>query len=176
MNSKLALLLPFISVVYLLQTLFRKQLKSYIKFPIAVIALAVLVFDIFVYLMFSVNCLEMGMRYKTEFNCIRWVYPTLDFTIMLILSLLALASAFFGVARGWSRKVYYILGSLVLLLGVAARLFVLLGATEAISLMSGSSNYLIFEIFSIIVVYGLISSIIYLVIFLLSFLTNRIPH
>lgn len=176
MSSKLALLLPIISLVYLLQTLFRKQLNSYLKFSVAAISLAVLVFDVFVYLMFSVNCIEMGMRYATDFDCIRWIYPTLDFTVMFVLSLLALAFAFLGVARGWNRKINYTLGSAVLFMGVASRLFVLIEATDAISLTRGSSNYLIFEIFSIIVVYGLISSVIYFFILLLGIITARIPH
>jgi hypothetical protein len=176
MSSKLALLLPIISLIYLLQTLFRRQLKTYLKFSFAVISLAVLVFDVFAYLMFSVNCIEMGLRYNTEFDCIRWIYPTLDFTIMVVLSLLALAFAFLGVARGWNRKINYTLGSLVLFVGVISRLFVLIEATDAISLTHGSSNYLIFEIFSIIIVYGLISSVIYFVILLLGIITARIPQ
>lgn len=175
MNSKLALLLPLISLIYLLQTLFRKQLKSYLRFPIAFFSLGILVFDVFVFLVFTVNCVEMGMRYSEAFKCIRWIFPTLDFTVMVVLSLLALAFTLLGVARGWNRNLNYTLGSVVIFLGVAARLLVLFGAAEAISITDDSSNPLVFEIFSIIIVYGLISAVIYFAIFILSFFKVQIP-
>lgn len=174
MSSKLALLLPAISLIFLLQTLFRKRMKRYLKFPIFILAAVVVVFDVFVYLVFTVNCIEMGVRYSTAFNCIRWVYPTLDFTLMIVLSLLALAFALLAIARGWNKKINYTLGTVVLFLGVLFRLFVLLEATEAISLTSGSSNFLMFEIFSIIILYGLVSAAIYFSIFFLGLFTARI--
>lgn len=175
MNAKLALLLPLISLTYFLQTLFRRRLKNSLKFPLALFSLGIVAFDVFVFLVFTVNCMEMRMRYSETFTCIRWIFPTLDFTVMVVLSLLALAFVLLGIARGWSKNFNYTLGSAVIFLGVAARLLVLFGAAGAISLTNDSSNPLVFEIFSIIIVYGLISAIIYLAIFILGLFKVQIP-
>lgn len=174
MTSKLALLLPLISLIYLFQTLFRKKLKTYFKLPLTIMSLGILVFDVFVFLVFTVNCFEAGIS-NQSYNCINWIYPTLDFKLMIIVSLVLLFLAFVGLIRQWRAKVYYTMGSVVLYLGVAVRIFILFGAAEAISISKDSSNAIVFEIFSIVIVYGLVSAAIYFSIFFLGLFTAKIP-
>lgn len=172
MNSKLAFLLPVVSIIYLLDTVFKKRFKVYFRMPLATLALSVVIFDAFVSLVFYVNCLDIGYRFG-ELKCLGWIYPTLDFQIMAVLSLVLLLIAMWGILKKWGRKNYYLLGSIVLYLGVFARLFVLAGAAQAIAIADTSSNPIVFEIFSVVVVYGLVSAVIYIGIFSIGIFRPR---
>ncbi len=172
MNSKIAFLLPIASIIYLLDTLLKKRFKVYFKMPLATLALSVVVFDAFVSLVFYVNCLDAGYRFGNV-NCIGWIYPTLDFQIMAVISLIMLLLAMWGMLKKWGRKNYYFLGSTVLYLGVFARLFLLAGAAQAMAIADTSSNPIVFEIFSVVVVYGLVSASIYFCVFVLGIFRPR---
>lgn len=173
MESKMALVLPLISLVYLFQTLLKRKVKVYYKLPLIILSCCLLVFDVFVFLVFFINCLEAGLNY-TQNQCIGWVYPTLDFKVMVVVSMVFLGFAFIGLVRNWGIKTYYTFGSIVLYIGVLFRLFLLVSAAEAISFSRGASNPVVFDIFSVVVVYGLISAAIYFSIFFLGLFTKNI--
>ena len=173
MNSKLAILLPVITLVYLFQTMFLKRMKGWLKFPLTLLALALLVFDVFVYLVFLVNCIESGGMGQIQ-HCIHWIYPTLDFEVMIIASVLLLVVAFWGLLKQWTGRSFYALGSAVLYFGVAFRVWLLIEAAEAINIAGGASGAIVFEIFSIVVVYGLVSSALYFSIFFLGMFTKSV--
>ncbi len=174
MGSKLAIVVPLISTIYLFQTLFKKRLKVYLKLPLTLLSFSILIFDVFVFLVFFVNCIDFGND-RSVHNCIDWIYPTLDFKMMIAISLTFLIFAFIGLLRHWNKNFYYLIGSIVLYLGVLFRVLLLAGAAEAISISSGSSNPIVFEIFSIVIVYGLVSAAIYFSIFFLGMFTAKLP-
>ena len=138
----------------------------------ATFAFVMLIFDLFVSLVFYINCLDATYRYGYE-NCLGWIYPTLDFQIMIGVSVIMLLIALYGTLKEWSRKSYYTLGSVVIYIGAAARLFVLAGAAEAFAIADSSSNPIVFEIFSVVVIYGMASMAIYFTIFCLGLFRPR---
>ena len=167
MNSTLALIFPAASLLYLLQTVLRKNIRILIKILLALPALLLFVVDLFTFLVFYVNCYEAG-RYFHDLDCVNWIYPTIDFKIMVIISIILLFAGLYGLTKKWNKKKYYLIASLLIYMGLAARLFVLTEAAGAIAMANDSNNPVVFEIFSIVVVYGLVSSVIYLSVFLLG--------
>ncbi|MBN1118878.1 MAG: hypothetical protein JXA77_16835 [Bacteroidales bacterium] len=173
MPSKVAFLLPVISLFYFFQTAFRRQIKIYIRLPLAMVAFVVVLFDLFVSLVFYFNCLDLGNRLGTQ-NCINSIYPTLDFMLMIFFSMGLLLAATFELRKSWKLK-NYAFSTLVIYIGVLFRLFVLVGAAEAISLTGAASSPIVFEVFSVVVVYGLVSAVIYLMIYSVGFLKPQTP-
>jgi hypothetical protein len=140
---------------------------------LATFAFVVFIFDLFVAFVFYINCLDASYRFGNE-NCLGWIYPTLDFQVMIIISFIFLCFALYGTLKNWSRRNYYTFGTIVIYLGVIARLFILAGATEAFSVADSSSNPIVFEIFSVVVIYGLVSAAFYFAIFCLGLFRPRI--
>lgn len=140
---------------------------------LASLAFVIFVFDLFVAFVFYINCLDASYRFGYE-NCLGWIYPTLDFQVMIVVSFIFLGFALYGSLKNWSRKNYYTFGSIVIYLGVIARLFILAGASEAFSVAESSSNPIVFEIFSVVVIYGLVSAGFYFTIFCLGLFRPRI--
>lgn len=167
MSSTLALVFPTASFIYLLQNILRKDANGFIRILFSLFALVLFLIDVFVFLVFYVNCHE-ATRYFHNLACLGWIYPTSDFVLMSVVSLMLLIAGLFGLARKWDRKKYFILGSVVVYLGLLTRLFVLGGASQAISATPDSSNPVVFEIFANVIVYGLVSTSIYLIIRILS--------
>lgn len=170
----MAFLMPLISLIYLIETLTRKRFKIYLKIPMATFAFVVLIFDVFVSLVFYVNCFDVTYRYGYS-QCIGWIYPTIDFKIMLVLSLLILLTALYGTIKSWGKNTYYFLGTGVLYLGMFTRLFILVGASEAMVIAESSSNPIVYEIFSVVIVYGLLSAAIYFTVFCIGIFRPRTP-
>jgi hypothetical protein len=172
MVSKLAFLFPCFTLIYLIDTLFKRRFRVYFRMTLATFAFVMLIFDLFVSLVFYVNCVDVTYRYGYG-NCLGWIYPTLDFQVMIGVSIIMLVIALYGTFRDWSRKSYYTLGSVVIYFGAAARLFVLAGASQAFAIAGSSSNPIVFEIFSVVVIYGMASTAIYFTIFCLGLFRPR---
>ncbi len=140
---------------------------------LATFAFVVLVFDLFVAFVFYINCLDASYRYGYE-SCLGWIYPTLDFQVMIVIYLIILGLALYGSFKNWGRKNYYTFGTIIIYLGVIARLFILAGASEAFTIAGSSSNPIVFEIFSVVIIYGFVSAAFYLTILCLGLFRPRI--
>jgi hypothetical protein len=171
MNSAIALVFPFTSFLFLLQNVFKKQISIFSRVSISLPALVMFIIDLFVYLIFYFNCNEARVFFR-ELNCIGVIYPTVDFLVFSIVSLFMMVAAIIGINKKWERRNYFISGTIVIYTGFCARLFVLITSAQAISQASGSFNPVVLEIFSIVVVYGLITSVFYLIISLLGMFTK----
>jgi hypothetical protein len=168
MLSKLVFALPVISLLYLLQTFFFRPLPRIVRIPLSILAIIVLAFDLFISLYFYTSCIEMALEYGTK-TCLSWIYPTLDFKIMVVVSVIVLTISVWALVAGWSRKAFYLLGAGVVYLGVVFRGLVFLQSVKVMNITGSVNTVILFEFFTIIVVYGLVSAAVYFGISLIGF-------
>ena len=160
MYSKIVFAIPIVSLVYLLQTFFFKSLKKAFRIPLVILAIGVVLFDVLVALYFYTGCYEMAINYGYE-TCLSWIYPTLDFKLMVVFSVLLLTLSVWALVAGWKKQAFYLLGALVLYLGVVFRILIFLQSIKIMANSGSMNTAIIFEFFTIIVVYGLVSAAIY---------------
>jgi hypothetical protein len=168
MSTNIVFAIPAVSLIYLTQTILYKPLKKIAKIPLLLLGSAIFFFDLLVTLYFYTGCFEMYLKYGYS-NCLNWIYPTLDFKVMVLLSIVLLTLSVWALIQQWKSGLFYLLGSAVVYLGVICRLLIFFQSLKII-LNSGSMNgNIIYEFFTIMVVYGLASAFIYTGIFLLGF-------
>ena len=161
MYSKIVFAIPLISLIYFFQTLFFKTLRKLIRIPLAVLAGVILLYDVLISLYFYTSCFEMAVNFGVD-TCLSWIYPTLDFKLMVIASVLMLTISVWALVDGWSRKAFYFMGALVLYMGLVFRSLVLFQSMRVAAISGSVNSAVLFEFFTIIVVYGLVSAVIYL--------------
>ena len=88
---------------------------------------------------------------------------------MVVLSVLILTLSVWALVAGWQKHAFYLLGSLVLYLGVVFRALIFLQSMNIIANSGSMNTAIIFEFFTIIVVYGLVSTAMYSGVMLLGF-------
>ncbi|HBH49158.1 MAG TPA: hypothetical protein DDX98_10985 [Bacteroidales bacterium] len=168
MYSKIVFALPIVSLIYLLQTIFFKPIRRLIRVPLAIFALAIFIFDLLVSLYFFSSCFEMVVSYGHK-TCLSWIYPTLDFKIMVLVSVLLLTLSVWAMVAGWQRRAFYLIGASVLYLGVFFRILIFLQSMRVTAITGSVNSAIIFEFFTILVIYGLVSSVIYSCVSLMGF-------
>jgi hypothetical protein len=172
MYSKLVFFIPIISLIYVLQTFFFKSIRRVFRIPLLILAVTVFLFDLFTASYFFTACYEMVVTYGYD-NCLNWIYPTLDFKIMVAISVLLITLALWALVHEWKRLAFYMMGAIVFYLGLVLRLMVFIQSISIISNIGSVSAPIIFEFFTIIVVYGLVSAGMYFTIFFFGLLRPR---
>ena len=161
MYSKIVFAIPAISLLYLIQTLFLRSLRKLYRVPLIVLSGLVLLFDILIALYFYTSCFEMVVHYGAK-TCLSWIYPTLDFKLMVVASVILLTISVWALVDGWTKKAFYFMGAGVLYLGLAFRLMVLIQSMRVAAISGSVNSAVLFEFFTIIVVYGLVSAVVFL--------------
>ena len=160
MYSKIVFSIPLVSLIFLLQTLFLKPLKKVVRIPLLTFAGVIFLFDLLIALYFYTSCYEMAVKYGYK-TCLSWIYPTLDFKVMVVVSVFLLTMSLWALVHGWQRRAFYLIGALVVYLGVVFRVLIFLQSIQIINNSGSMNSAIIFEFFTIIVVYGLVSAFIY---------------
>lgn len=174
MLSKIVFAIPLVSFIYVLQTFFFKSIRKSIRIPLFIFSLVMLVYDVIVALYFFTSCYEMVVKYGAE-TCLSWIYPTIDFKIMVVISVLLLTLTLWAITQEWKRWTFYVIGAVVLYMGVVFRTLIFLQSIKIISNTGSMNPAIIFEFFTIMVVYGLVSAFIYFAIFSLGLFRPRTP-
>lgn len=174
MLSKIVFAIPLVSFIYLLQTFFFKSIRKTVRIPLFIFSIIVFAFDVVVALYFFTSCFEMTVVYGSE-TCLSWIYPTLDFKIMVVVSVLLLTLTLWAITQEWQRWTFYVMGAAVLYLGVLFRALIFLQSIKIISNTGSLNPAIVFEFFTIMVVYGLVSAFIYFAIFSLGLFRPRTP-
>ncbi len=168
MHTKLVFLIPLISLLFLLRTIFNKTVRKGVRFPLIGVSGLLFIFDLFIAVYFYASCCEMAITYNVD-TCLSWIYPTLDFKLMVVASVVLLTVAMWGLVAGWSGKAFFLLAGSVLFLGVGFRLAIWYQSFKVIATVGMTNAAVVFEFFTIMVVYGLVSAAIYLVVSMLGF-------
>ncbi len=168
MHTKLVFFIPLISFLFFFRTIFIKSVKKRLRIPLMVVSFILFLFDLFIAVYFYGSCCEMAIKYNVD-TCLSWIYPTLDFKLMVVLSVLILTVAMWGLFAGWSRKAFYLLAGSVLYVGVGFRVAIWYQSIEVMSTVGITNAAVVFEFFTIMVVYGLVSAAIYLGVAMLGF-------
>ena len=174
MLSKIVFVIPLVSFIYILQTFFFKSIRKSIRIPLLIVALVMFAYDLIVTLYFFTSCFEMVVKYGAE-TCLNWIYPTLDFKIMVVISVFLLTLTLWALTQEWRRWTFYLIGAIVLYMGVMFRTLIFLQSIKIISNTGSVNSAIIFEFFTIMVVYGLVSAFIYFAIFTLGLFRPRNP-
>lgn len=175
MNSKLAFLIPLVSLLYFIDTIRNKRLNRILKILLGIFSLTIVVVDFLIAAVFYVNCWD-AMHQHVNYKCIGWIYPTLDFKILIILLLVIFTFSIFGLIKRWPRQTYFYFGSIIIYAGTTSMIMLLNGAKNAISLGVGTNTSIILDVFSIAIVYGIIASLFYLGVFFLGLFTKYTPR
>lgn len=175
MLSKIVFVIPLVSLIYILQTFFFKSIKRSLRIPLFILAIAMFTYDAVVALYFFTSCFEMVVVYGAE-SCLSWIYPTLDFKIMVVISVFLLTLTLWALTQEWQRWSFYLIGAIVLYMGVVFRTLVFLQSIKIVSTTGTINSAIIFEFFTIMVVYGLVSAFIYIAVFSLGLFRPRTLH
>jgi hypothetical protein len=175
MNSKFAFCIPLVSLLYFIATLKNKSLHKAVKTLLALLSIILLLINLFIAAAFYVNCWDVNHIFSNG-ECIRWIVPTTDYTLLLLLSLVLFTFAVFGLLKRWHRGIYYMFGTLVIYSGTVSMIYLLHDARDIIAVAIGSNSIIILDILSIAVVYGLTASVFYIGIFILGLFTSYIPR
>jgi hypothetical protein len=175
MNSNFVFIIPLVSLIYFIDTLRHKRLHLAFKTLLGLFSFGILILNLLISLVFFVYCKEASFTSQNS-DCIGWIYPTSDFRILIVLSLVILSFSIYGLVKKWSRSTYFLLGTIIIYACNAAMIFNLAEARYAIQIAIGHNTNIILEIFSIVVVYGLVGSLFYLLIFFLGLFTRYIPR
>jgi hypothetical protein len=102
----------------------------------------------------------MAMQYG-QVSCLSWIYPTLDFKIMVLISVVLLTVSVWALVAGWQRRAFYLIGAMVLYIGVVFRVLIFFQSMRVAAISGSVNSSIIFEFFTIIVIYGLVSAMMY---------------
>ncbi len=171
MNSKLAFLIPIISLIYFIDTIRNKTINRVLKIILGVFSLSIVLLDLLIAAVFYLNCWDASRLFQNS-NCIGWIYPTIDFKLMIVLSMVIFTFSIFGLIKKWHRGIYFLFGSIIIYTGTALMIYILNDAKSAISMATGTNTIIILDIFSIVVVYGLVASMFYFAIFFIGLFTK----